>query len=149
MTDDTSRLLDELTLDRINEITRTTAGHIARVKELVGYGREGDLPFPRRLTELAYLKGIAICGDEQHRNLMIGVYCMLDDVMLPDDEYSVMVEHSALLRESKELSETVTVMELAARLNHPRSRRGVEILSRLTEAAHGRMAQVDKLLKRT
>jgi len=101
---DTRRLIEELTVDRINEITRTTADHIARVKELVGYGREGDLPFPRRLTELAYLKGIVICDDEQHRDLMIGVYCMLDDVMLPDDEYSIMVEHTAFLRKGKELS---------------------------------------------
>jgi hypothetical protein len=79
---------------------------------------------------------------------MIGVYCMLDDVMLPDDEYSIMVEHSALLRKGKELSETLTAMELANRIAHPRSRLGVEILGRLTEAMRHRRAQVDQLLKR-
>src|SRR3990172_641586 len=82
--DATVGLLEELTVERINHITSTTAGHFARVKELVGYGREADLPFPRQLIELAYLKGIAICDDEKHRGLMISVYSMLDDIMLSD-----------------------------------------------------------------
>jgi hypothetical protein len=62
--DDSRRLLEELTVDRINEIIRATGGHIARVTELVGYGREADLPFSRRLTELAYLTGILICDEK-------------------------------------------------------------------------------------
>jgi hypothetical protein len=91
--------------------------------------------------------GIAICGDEQHRDLMVRVYCMLDDLMLPDDEYSIMVEHSALLSKSNHLS-ALTAMELATRIAHPRSRRAVELLGRLTQSMHDRREQVDQLLKR-
>jgi hypothetical protein len=40
-------------------------------------------------------------------------------------------------------------MELATRIAHPRSRRGIEILGRLTQAMHDRREQVDRLLKRT
>jgi len=150
MSDDTRRLVEELTVDRINEIIQATGGHIARVTELVGYGREADLPFPRRLTELAYLKGIVICDDEQFRALLIAVYSTLDDVLLPDDDYSVMVEYRALLNTVKELRETGTnATDLVTRLTHPRFTRAVEIQKGLTQAMHSRRAQVDRLLKRS
>lgn len=146
---DTRRLIEELTVDRINEIIQATGSHIARAIELVGYGREADLPFPRRLTELAYLKGIAICDDEKFRTLLVAVYSTLDDVMLPDDEYSIMVEHHALLHMAKALRASGTSdSELVNRLTHPRFKRGVEILHRLTQAMHDRMAQADQILKR-
>jgi hypothetical protein len=150
MSDDTRRLVEELTVDRINEIVQTTGGHIARVIELVGYGREADLPFPRRLTELAYLKGIVICDDEQFRNLLIAVYSTLDDVLLPDDDYSVMVEYRALLKTVKELREAGnSATDLATRFTHPRVARAVEIQKAMTQAMHARMAQVNQLLKRS
>ena len=146
--EDTRRLLEELTVDRINEIIRATGGHITRVTELVGYGREADLPFSRRLTELTYLTGILICDEKDSRTLLISVYSTLDDVMLSDDEYAVMVEHRALLRMVQELRDRGTSdTELVDRMGHPRFRRSVEILHRLTQAMHDRRAHVDQLLK--
>jgi hypothetical protein len=146
--DDTRRLLEELTVDRINEIIRATGGHIARVTELVGYGREADLPFSRRLTELAYLTGILICDEKDSRTLLISVYSKLDDVMLSDSDYAVMVEHRALLKMMQELRDRGTSdRELVDRVAHPRFQQSVEILHCLTQAMHDRRAHVDQLLK--
>jgi hypothetical protein len=74
---------------------------------------------------------------------------MLDDILLPDDDYSVMVEHTALMAKSKNLlAGGMSEKDLATRLAQPRSRRALEILQRLTQAMHERKARVDQLLKR-
>jgi hypothetical protein len=73
---------------------------------------------------------------------------MLDDVMLSDSDYAVMVEHCALLKMVQELRDRGTSdRELVDRLAHPRFQLSVEILHRLTQAMLDRRAHVDQLLK--
>jgi hypothetical protein len=143
------KLNETLTPEAVDAITTEMGGYIAARKARPG--REVDLPFPRPVIELAFLKAIRDCDDPKKLQLLKAVYVTLDDYMLSDED-------CAALTTLRELSEGAipgrfdptdqnTTKALLDQWASPEIRRAQEINARLTEGMKRRLATAQRVTR--
>jgi len=137
------KLNDALTPDAVQDIVSRMGGYIADRE--ASPGREADLPFPKVVIELAYIKAMRDCTDPRYLDLLKAVYITLDDYMLSNEECAILTKFRDVLQQAIP-PDTDTLME---RFNDVDMQRTQEINARLSEAMHRRSATIAKILKKS
>lgn len=131
---------DALTPDVVQDIVSKMGGYIA--DRQAKPGREADLPFPKVVIEVAYIKAIRDCTDPKYLGLLKSVYITLDDFMLSDEECAILTKFRDLLRQGTP-SDADTLIE---ELNDIDMQKVKEINARLSEAMRRRSTTIEMII---
>jgi len=130
-----------LTPELVEHIISAVGSHVAN--SLQGCGRERDLPFPKGLITLAYLKAIRDWPEGARLDAVCSIYVTLDDYTLADEEYDVLCRWLRFLRESGQTSVEQTGQEIAQKAKEAGIRQAVEIQEALRSKCYKRCESMD------
>ena len=148
----TGRKVNEaLTPEAVDAITSKMGGYVADRKGQPG--PEADLPFPRPVIELAFLKAMRDCSDPKKLEALKVIYFTLDSYMLTDEEYVSVTRFRDLLAQAVpgrlDPGDTKSMKALLDEWTSPEIRTAQEINKRLTTAMDQRLEMAIKVIKKS
>ena len=150
--DEALRKVNEaLTPEAVDAITSKMGGYVADRKGQPG--PEADLPFPRPVIELAFLKAMRDCSDPKKLEALKVIYFTLDSYMLTDEEYVSVTRFRDLLAQAVpgrlDPGDTKSMKALLDEWTSPEIRTAQEINKRLTTAMDQRLEMAIKVIKKS